>query len=329
MTRSLLVLGGTAWLGSEVARQAVKRGWEVTCLARGESGVVPEGARLVEADRAQPGAYAPVADRRYDAVVEVSWQPRFVQEAVEALGGVADHWTYVSSVSVYGADRSPNTEASPRMEALHPETEATIAHYPQAKVTCEDLTTRELGAHALIARPGLIVGPGDPTDRFGYWPARAALAGDGPMLVPRDGAPTQSLDVRDLAAWILDAGESDVRGPVNAVGEQVPFREMVEAARAAAGHEGDVREATTPWLAMRRVSSWSGPASLPMWVPPGPFPPVGAHASDRYRETGGQWRPLEDTLRDTLAWERGLGLDRPRKAGLSRAEELDLIAQLP
>lgn len=329
MTRSVLVLGGTAWLGAEVARQAVARGWDVTCLARGRSGAVPEGATLVEADRTGPGAYDALLGRRYDAVVEVSWQPRFVQEALAAIAGAAEHWTYVSSVSVYAAAQEPNTEDSRRVGALDPVIEPTLAHYAEAKVACEDLTGAAVGPQALIARPGLIVGPGDPTDRFGYWPSRAALAGSGPLLVPKHGAPTQSLDVRDLAAWILDAGKAGVTGPVNAVGEQVPFAEMVELARSVAGHTGDVRTATTPWLAMREVSSWSGPRAIPMWVPPGPFPPIGAHASERYRDTGGAWRPLAETMRDVLAWERGLGLDRERKAGLGRADELALIDQLP
>ncbi len=328
MTRSLLILGGTAWLGSEVARQAVARGWEVTCLARGRSGVVPAGATLVEGDRAHAGAYDALAGRRFDAAIEVSWQPRFVQEALAALGDAVDHWTYVSSVSVYSADRAPNTEASPRMEALHHEVDATHEHYAQAKVACEDLTTKARGGDALVARPGLVAGPGDPTDRFGYWPARAALAGDGPILVPAAGAPTQAIDVRDLVAWMLDAGQSGVTGPVNAVGEQVPFAQMIETARTVAGHSGEELGATTPWLAMRRVGSWAGPSALPMWIPAGKFPPIGAHSSDRYLATGGSWRPLEETMRDVLAWEKGLGLDRPRKAGLTREAELDLIAQL-
>ncbi|WNM24328.1 reductase [Demequina capsici] len=328
MSRSLLILGGTAWLGAEIARQAVARGWDVTCLARGTSGVAPAGATLVPVDRSSPGAYDAVAGRRFDAVVEVSWQPRFVQEALVALAGATDHWTYVSSVSVYAAVRAENTEDSPRQPALDPRADATGADYAQAKVACEDLTLA-LRPQALIARPGLIVGPGDPSDRFGYWPARAALAGEGPLLVPKDAAPTQSLDVRDLAAWILDAGAAGVVGPVNAVGEQIPLADVVALAREVAGHTGEVREATTPWLAIHRVVGWSGPRALPLWVAAGPFPPMGTHASARYRDSGGAWRPQAETMRDVLAWERGLGVDRERATGLSRDAELELIGQLP
>ena len=136
---TLLILGGTQWLGREIARQALERGYEVTCLARGESGSVPDGAELVRADRSEFGAYDEVAARTYDFAIEVSWEPRFVSEAVHALARVVNHWTYLSTVAVYAESSEPNSEDSRRVEGLAWDDMAE-RRYAAAKVACEDVT---------------------------------------------------------------------------------------------------------------------------------------------------------------------------------------------
>ena len=326
---ALLILGGTAWLGRETARQALERGWEVTCLARGASGIVAPGAELVTADRDSADAYRDVAAREWDAVIEVSWQPRHVREAAEALAGKAVHWTYISSVAAYAPRREVIAEDAPLREPVEPDAFVTGAQYDAAKVRCE-LDTVASHPDALLLRAGVIVGPGDPTERFAYWPRRAAQAGDGPMLMPAPPAhPLQLVDVRDLVAWNLDAIEAGLSGPVNVVGERRDGGELIELIREVAGATGPVVRAPAAWLLEHGVTPWKGEASLPLWVPDdGGDARIGYHADTLFLELGGQRRPLIETVRDVLAEEVELGVDRAGVLGLTRARELELIAEL-
>lgn len=318
----VLILGGTGWLSSRIAERWLQRGAVVTCLARGGR-EAPAGARLVVADRGEEGAYGEVGRADWDEIVDVSSHPGHVGDAVAALGGRARHWTYISSFSAYADnDRIGADESAPLAE---PATGGDPSDYSRAKSAAE-AGVRSLGDRAAVARPGLIVGPGDPTDRFGYWPARFALAAAEPVLVPQgEGLSAQVIDVDDLADFVVEAAARRWHGAVNTIGPSMPLRDMLAAARAVSGHTGAVVEAPADWLTGHGVAHWAGPRSLPLWLP-AEMPGFAARSGAAYLEAGGRVRRLEDTLERVLADERERGLDRPRRAGLTRAEERELLA---
>jgi 2'-hydroxyisoflavone reductase len=341
----VLVLGGTGWLSARIAEQwmapaaaprtaaaslgasgavAAARA-SVTCLARGGR-PAPDGATLVVADRDGPEPYAEVADREWDEVVDVSSNPVHVAAAIDAIGDRAKHWTYVSTVSVYAANDRPGADES--AELLTPAGPDEEADYGRAKAEAEASVRSALGFRSAIVRPGLIAGPGDPTDRFGYWVARFALAAGADVLVPdAGGRGAQVIDVDDLAEFVQAIGRERWTGVANAVGDPVALGGLMREARSVAGHDGRTATASDDWLVAHDVAFWTGPRSLPLWLPR-EMPGFWTRSNAVYRLLGGRLRPLRETLERTLADERARGLDRERRAGLSRPDELALLAEL-
>lgn len=319
--RRVLVLGGTAWLGREVVRAAVAGGAEVVCLARGTSGDVPDGARLVRADRTRPGAYDDL-DGEWDAVVELAYRPELVGPALNALADRAAHWTLVSSISVYARHDEPGADESAAL--VEPSDPADYAH---AKVMAERASAERLAGRLHVVRPGLIAGPGDPSDRFGYWPAR--LLRGGKVLTPVvDAERVQVVDVADLAAWVVRAGNAGWTGVVDAVGHSHPLGEVLAGTAAAAGFTGELVPADDGWLLEHDVRHWAGPRSLPLWLPQD-HAGHSRRSNAAYLAAGGTVRPLGETIERVLRDEAERGLDRERRSGLTAADEAELLRELP
>ncbi len=242
----LLVLGGTLFLSHAVAQEAVARGHDVTCAARGASGPVPEGARHVLLDRAAPDWTALEDD--WDSVVDVGRTPSWVASALDALVDRIPHWVFVSSISVY-ADHATPGGSQDTLPLLAPVTEDieqdTPDRYGASKVGCEQLVQSRAGEW-LVVRPGLIAGPGDPSGRFGYWPERLAEGGE--VLAPESpDRPAQLIDVRDLAAWIVSCAEHRQTGVYDATGHVTGLGDLLdEIARSG-------RRRCGPGLGRRRV----------------------------------------------------------------------------
>ncbi|HET8601442.1 MAG TPA: NAD-dependent epimerase/dehydratase family protein [Segeticoccus sp.] len=325
-----LVLGGTAWLGGQVATAALARGHEVSCLARGTSGSPPDGAALVRADRDDAEAYDLVGRTDWDVVVDVARQPGHVRRATEALHDRCGRYVFVSSLNVYADHATPGAdESAALLPPLGGDVMENMETYGEAKVACEQHVLGAFGQdRVLVARAGLIGGPGDVSGRTGYWPLRLArpASGDGQVLVPDIGDhATQVLDVRDLAAWLVDAGASGTAGAFNATGETVPFAAHLDAARTVADHHGALVTAPEDWLTEHDVQPWMGPRSLPLWLPEPEYAGFADRDNSAARAAGLTLRPLEETLADVLEWELAEGADRSRGAGLTRAEEGELL----
>lgn len=322
----ILVLGGTVFLSRAVAAEAAARGHDVVCAARGVSGDVPAGARLVRWDRGEdvPPELAGLAP---EAVVDVSRIPSHVRRAVAAFPDA--HWTFVSTINVYDDVATPGGTPATLPLAAPIETDEDPAAGPEIyggmKVACENAVRQGTRA-SLVLRPGLIAGPGDPSGRFAYWPARfaEAAADGGPVVVPEPlDEPVQVIDVRDLARWVVDAAEQGATGVFDAVGHAVPRSDLLEEIARGVGAAPRLVPVPSETLREHDVAPWSGPRSLPVWIGDPAWRGMLAHDATPSYDAGLRTRPVAETARDTLAWLRTT--PDAHITGLTRAEELALL----
>lgn len=275
-------------------------------------------------DRAEPAPPQLTAAGPYDAVVDVSMLPSHVRRALDALTDHSPdaHWVFVSTISVYADEADPAGPGQGRLlneiaEDLDPM--ASPENYGGMKVACER-QVRDTAASAAVVRPGLIVGPGDPSGRFSYWARRSAATG--PVLAPGDPADLmQVIDVRDLAAWIVTLAENRTTGTYDAVAPAQPLGELL----AACLPDAELVWIDQTFLAAEGVQPWAGPESIPLWLPRPAYAGMASHDAGPALAAGLEPRPLVETTRDTRAW---LDADPDVQiTGITTEREADLLAR--
>ena len=320
----ILVLGGTVFLGRAFTDAALARGHEVAHFNRGRT--APDArVETILGDRAEPMPAAAI--RAWDAVVDTSgYLPQAVARSTQALQS-ARRYLFVSSVSVYrdfsrdGIDEQYGVAAAPDPlpDAVTPET------YGALKAACEAVVLDAFGERSSIVRPGLIVGPHDPTDRFTYWPVRVARGGQ--VLAPgRPQRPVQFIDARDLAEWMLRLLETGASGIFNATGPSAPLTmaQLLESCRAVTAADTTFRWLDDATLLAAGVAPWR---ELPLWIPESDATMRGLMAVSiaKALQQGLAFRPLAATIADTLAWAQRRDPGHEWRAGLAAEREMSLL----
>lgn len=346
--KRILVLGGTGFLGPAVVEAARARGHVLTLFNRGRTekrrqelgrpSAVPEGVTVLygnrdpekhadDADPSSPKGLESLKGGSWDAVVDTSgYVPRIVRASASMLATQAQQYVFISSVSAYSDNSTPNADETAAVAKLKDETVEEMGsqfeNYGGLKVLCENAAEKAFAGRCANIRPGYIVGPGDPTDRFTYWPVRVSRAvGDRQAMLapgtPRD--PIQIIDVRDLGEWIVRVIEDGTAGVFNAVGPDEPtaMGEVIESCAKAAGTSPKVTWADAATLQKHGVQ-------FPIWLPP-EGETAGFHRWSNRRAVakGLKFRSVEDTCKATLEWWKTLPADRQKTTRAGPSEELE------
>jgi 2'-hydroxyisoflavone reductase len=336
----ILILGGTGFIGPHQVRYALSRGHEVTIFNRGrQKEEWPGHVEELLGDR-NTGDLKSLEGREWDVCIDnPTTLPIWVRDAAKVLKGKVGRYVFVSTISVYAANDTPADETAPLAiyKGADPmaETQATVskdpALYGQLKAVSEGEARRQFGeAATTIVRPGLIVGPGDETDRFTYWPVRLANPGDrwGPeVLAPGDGTdPVQFIDARDLAEWIVRTAESGASGAFNATGKPIATKAFLGGVASGVHATPKLAWVSTKFLQDHKVRAWS---DQPVWIP-GQGETAGFHRRriERALKAGLIYRPLPMTAADTLRWFTAQPAERRAKlrSGLTPEREAALLA---
>ncbi len=331
----LLILGGTKFVGRYLVEAALSRGHEVTIFNRGlHEDTLPANVERLRGTR--EGDLSALQGRWWDAAVDTNgYVPSIVQTSTRLLASAIEHYTFISSISVYaefrqrGMDETApvgtiTAEQVQEAEQVVPPKMGTVAvaygpNYGPLKALCEQSAEAAMPGRVLAIRPGLIVGPHDYSDRFTYWPHRMAQGGE--VLAPGwPNDPVQLIDVRDLAEWTLRMIEARQTGIYNATGPEQPatMQEVLEVCKAASRNDAHLTWVDESFLLEAGAVPWS---QIPFWLPDKEY--IGHQTIDCQKAlaAGLTFRPLLQTARDTLAWSLQRPADIHWEAGLAREDE--------
>jgi 2'-hydroxyisoflavone reductase len=334
----ILILGGTGFTGPYQVRYAIARGHSVTVFNRGKThpGILPDGVEQLTGDR-NTGDLGTLKGRKWDVVIDnPTMLPKWVHDAAAVLKGNVERYIFISTISVYGDVPTPGLDETASLakyegkDAMKETRETVIASkfalYGPLKALSEKEAEKWFPGKTCIIRPGLIVGPGDETDRFTYWPVRIDRGGE--VLAPGEKSdPVQFIDARDLAEWTVRMAELGATGTYNATGPATPLTigGMLEGMKEAFHSNAKLTFVPADFLAKENVAPWS---DMPVWVPPaGEDGGMGAVSIKRALEKGLTFRPLAETSGDTLAWFKAQPNERQEKlrAGLTQEREAEVL----
>lgn len=330
MALRVLVLGGTGYIGPHLVEHALARGHTVTLFNRGRTkpGLFPKAEQLI-GDRNLAEGHAALAGRSWDVVYDLpTTNPKWIVNAAAVLKGNVKQYVYVSSTAAYkDFTRSFPDETHPAQDPAPIEPTTPPAQYGPLKVRCETLVREAFGNGATIVRPGLIVGPGDLTDRFTYWPWRIEKGGE--ILAPgKIDDPAQWIDVRDLTEWMVHLGETGTGGTFNAVGPSTVcgIGELLYGIKACYSNDAHFTWVPQPFLTAQKLRSWG---EMPVWSYAGASTVAfSTSVIEQARAAGLTFRPLAVTVRDGMTWyhSRPAAEQEKLRAGITLEREKETLA---
>jgi len=320
----LLIIGGTVFVGRHLVESALARGHEVTLFNRGQHN--PDLFATVEKLRGnRDGELGVLAGQQWDAVIDTcGYVPRLVHDSATALANQVEHYTFISTISVYPDYSQAGLDESAVVGVLADPTteEVTGESYGPLKALCEQAAEAAMPGRVLTIRPGLIVGPNDPTDRFTYWPVRVGRGGE--VLAP--GEPSQQvqfIDVRDLAAWTMQMVEGNATGIYNATGPDytLTMQRLLEECNTVANNNANFTWVNESFLQEQSVGAF---VEMPLWVP-AEMAGLEQVNCQKAITAGLIFRPLDTTIRDTLAWHATRDEAHPWRAGITPERGIQLL----